>query len=124
MTTQDHTPTIDLEALAQAWVAFAAATGIPADYCGNSTEAAHDGVERAQQRLREHIVATNDYRLFPLLHILGNASLRMEQVLDPDGYAESVARITEALGEAEMHATQGEGSPTRQALATSLLRRD
>jgi hypothetical protein len=123
MTDTSATP-FDFLALAEAWVPFAAVAGIPPNYSGDSTPAAHEGAEKAQQLLREHITATNDYRLFPLLHLLGNASLRMEQVLDPEGYAELEARITEALAEAELHATQGEGGPPGKVLATSLLRRD
>ncbi|HDD9743284.1 TPA: hypothetical protein PBR01_004478, partial [Escherichia coli] len=34
--------------------------------------------------IRERIVATNDMRLFSLLHLLGQASLRMEQALWPE----------------------------------------
>jgi hypothetical protein len=118
------TDTPDFTALAEAWTRFAAVAGIPADYHGDSTPAAHEGVEVAQHHLRQHILSTNDYRLFPLLHILGNAAVRMEQVLDPQGYAESVARVSAALAKAELHATQGEGEPIDKALATSLLRRD
>lgn len=119
-----QTAPFDFSAFAEAWGRFAADAGIPSGYSGDSTAAAHEGVENAQRMLREHIVATNDYRLFPLLHILGNASVRMEQVLDPEGYVESVARIRAALAEAELHATKGESVPLHKALATSLLRRD
>lgn len=117
-------PAYDFDALAEAWTRFAAFAGIPADYCGDSSAAAHAGAEQAQKLLREHIVTTNDYRLFPLLHLLGNASVRMEQVLDPAGYAESVARINAALVEAELHATHGDSRLPGKALATSVLRRD
>ena len=104
------TPTpaaFNFEELTRAWLSFASATGIPLDYCGSATAAAHEGAERAQALLRDHIVANNDYRLFALLHLLGNASVRMEQVLDPEGYAEAAARIEAALEEARTHCGHG-----------------
>lgn len=115
----------DFSVLSQAWVDFCEASGIPSDYQGNSTVEAHAGVEHAQQLLREHIITTNDYRLFPLLHILGNASLRMEQVLDPVGYAETTALIEAALADANLESALGPmDEETRTRLSTSLLRRD
>lgn len=116
--------TFDFTALTEVWTQFAALAGIPQNYTGESSSEAHEGVEQAQAHLREHIIATNDYQLLSLLHILGNASVRMEQMLDPEGYAESVARVTAALKTAELHATQGEAVRLPRALATSLLRRD
>jgi len=47
---------------------------------------AHSASEAIQERIREHIVATDDMRLFGLLHLLGQASLRMEQTLWPEEY--------------------------------------
>ncbi len=117
-------PAFNFEALTAAWEAFAQAAGIPLNYCGDSTAAAHDGAEQAQAMLRAHIVATNDYRLFALLHLLGNASLRMEQVLDPVGYAEAEARAEAALAEAELTAERGPSDAEVAAhLETSLLLR-
>jgi hypothetical protein len=97
----------NFEALTAAWGAFAFAAGIPLSYCGDSTAAAHEGTERAPAMLHSRIVATNDYKLFALLHVLGNASLRMEQVLDPVCYAETEAMVDAALADAELTAEQG-----------------
>ena len=44
------------------------------------------GLQAIQEQIRERIVATNDIRLFSLLHLLGQASLRMEQALWPEDY--------------------------------------
>jgi hypothetical protein len=54
-----------------------------------------------QERIREHVVATNDMRLFGLLHLLGQASLRMEQALWPEEYARMTREVEEALREAD-----------------------
>lgn len=125
MTLHAAPDTLDFAALSKAWVEFCETSGIPLNYQGNSTAEAHAGVERAQQLLREHIIATNDYRLFPLLHILGNASLRMEQVLDPIGYAETTSMIEAALADAELHdGPLRHDAATAARLATSVLRRD
>lgn len=118
-------PVFNFESLTAAWGAFALAAGIPLSYCGDSTAVAHEGAERAQAMLRSHIGATNDYKLFALLHVLGNASLRMEQVLDPVGYAETEALVEAALADAELTAEQGPSDAEVAAhLETSLLRHD
>ena len=52
-----------------------------------------------QERIREHVVATNDMRLFGLLHLLGQASLRIEQALWPEEYARMTREVEEALRE-------------------------
>ena len=57
-----------------------------ADYDGTVSPEAYWVGEAIQERLREHIVATDDMRLFGLLHLLGQASLRIEQVLWPEEY--------------------------------------
>ena len=46
------------------------------------------------------IVATNDMRLFSLLHLLGQASLRMEQALWPEDYERMTREVEEALRQA------------------------
>ncbi len=51
-------------------------------------------------RIREHVIATNDMRLFGL-HLLGQASLRMEQALWPEEYARMTREVEEALREAD-----------------------
>jgi hypothetical protein len=125
MNSSTRTSTFDFDALSLAWQDFAKAAGIPAEYCGDSTEVAHTGAERAQALLRQHIGETGDYRLFSLLHLLGNASVRMEQVIDPDGYAETTAHIEAALAKAELDPRQAiSPADAQERLKKSLLRRD
>jgi hypothetical protein len=73
--------TSTIEALASAWARIAEEAEFPADYEGTATPQAHRASEAIQEQIRERIVATNDMRLFSLLHLLGQASLRMEQAL-------------------------------------------
>jgi hypothetical protein len=53
-----------------------------------------------RSRFGERIVATNDMRLFSLLHLLGQASLRMEQALWPEDYERMTREVEEALRQA------------------------
>ena len=92
--------TSSIEALASAWARIAEEAEFPADYEGTATPAAHRASEAIQERIREHIVATNDMRLFGLLHLLGQASLRMEQALWPEDYERLTREVEEALREA------------------------
>jgi len=92
--------TPEIEALASAWARIVEQAGFPTDYEGTATPQAHRASEAIQERIREHIVATNDMRLFGLLHLLGQASLRMEQALWPEDYARMTREIEEALLEA------------------------
>ena len=94
------TPTDDIETLASAWAQLAEEVGFPADYDGTATPEAHQASEAVQERIREHIVATKDMRLFGLLHLLGQASLRMEHVLWPEEYERMTREVEEALREA------------------------
>jgi hypothetical protein len=87
----------DTETLASAWTRIAEEVEFPADYEGTATPEAHRASEAIQERIREHIVATNDMRLFGLLHLLGQASLRMEQTLWPEDYERMTREIEEAL---------------------------
>ena len=89
-----------IEALASAWARIAEEAGFPADYEGTASPEAHQASEAIQERIREHIVATNDMRLFGLLHLLGQASLRMEQALWPEDYERLTREVEEALREA------------------------
>ena len=89
-----------IEALASAWARIAEEAGFPADYEGTASPEAHQASEAIQERIREHIVATNDMRLFGLLHLLGQASLRMEQALWPEDYERMTREVEEALREA------------------------
>lgn len=92
--------TSSIEALANAWARIAEEAEFPTDYEGTASPAAHQASEAIQERIREHIVATNDIRLFGLLHLLGQASLRMEQVLWPEDYERMTREVKEALREA------------------------
>ncbi len=90
-----------IEALASAWSRAAEAEKLPPTYEGTATPEAHRACEAIQERIREHIVATNDIRLFGLLHLLGQASLRMEQVVWPEEYERMRREVEEALREVD-----------------------
>ena len=47
------------------------------------------------------VFGSNRMRLFGLLHLLGQASLRMEQALWPEEYARMTREVEEALREAD-----------------------
>jgi hypothetical protein len=51
--------------------------------------------------LHQHIVTTNDMRLFSLLDLLGQALLRMEQALWPEDYERMTREVEEAQREAD-----------------------
>ena len=89
------------EALASALARIAEDVGFPSDYEGTASPEAHRASEAIQERIREHIVATNDMRLFGLLHLLGQSSLRMEQALWPEDYKRMTREVEEALLEAD-----------------------
>ncbi len=90
-----------IEALASAWKRIAEEAEFPAGYDGIATPEAHRACEALQERIREHVLATNDMRLFVLLHLLGQASLRMEQALWPEDYERMNRKVEEALREAD-----------------------
>lgn len=92
--------TSTIEALASAWARIAEEAEFPADYERTATPQAHRASEAIQEQIREHIVAANDMRLFGLLHLLGQASLRMEQALWPEDYELMTREVEEALREA------------------------
>lgn len=86
-----------VEELAKAWGRFMAEVEFPQDFDDTATPEAHHVNEIVQARIRGHIVATNDIRLFSLLHLLGHASLRMEQVLWPEEYERILRDVEEAV---------------------------
>jgi len=92
--------TSSIDALASAWARITEEAQFPTDYEGTPSPAAHQASEGIQERIREHIITTNDMRLFCLLHLLGQASLRMEQVLWPEDYERMAREVKEALREA------------------------
>src|SRR3546814_17322020 len=81
------------------WSSDVCSAELPAGYEGTATPEAHRACEVIQERIREHVVATNDMRLFGLLHLLGQASLRMEQALRPEDYARLTREDEEDLRE-------------------------
>lgn len=89
----------NIEALARAWARITEEAEFPVDYTGTPSPKAHQASTVIQERIREHIVATNDMRLFGLLHLLSQASLRMEQVLWPEDYEHMTREIEKALRE-------------------------
>ena len=89
-----------IEALASAWARIAEEAEFPADYEGTASPDAHRASEAIQEQIREYVVATNDMGLFGLLHLLGQASLRMEQALWPEDYERITREVEEALREA------------------------
>ena len=91
----------NIKALASAWASIAEEVEFPADYEGTASSEAHRASDAIQERIREHIVTTKDMRLFGLLHPLGQASLRMEQVLWPEEYERMTREVEEALREAD-----------------------
>lgn len=93
--------TSSIEALANAWARIPKEATLPSDYEGTATPAAHRACETIQAQIRDHIVATNDMRLFGLLHLLGQASLRMEQTLWPEDFERMTREVEGALREAD-----------------------
>lgn len=90
--------TSSIEALASAWAQIAGEVTFPLSYEGTASAEAHRASQAIQARIRDHIVATNDMRLFGLLHLLGQASLGMEKTLWPEDYERD---IEEALRKAD-----------------------
>jgi len=79
-----------IEALASAWAQIAEEVEFPADYEGTASPEAHEASEAIQERIREHIVATNDMRLCGL----------PQQVQWPEDYDRMTREVQEALREA------------------------
>lgn len=90
-----------IEVLASAWVRLAEEATLPSDFEGTTSPEAHRACEAIQARIRDHIVATNDMRLFGLLHLLGQASLRMEQTLWPEDFERMSRKVEQAVCEAD-----------------------
>lgn len=67
-TRADAPMTSAIEALGSAWAQIAEEDAFPLDYEGTPSPEAHRACEAIQERIRERIVATNDMRLFGLLH--------------------------------------------------------
>ena len=93
--------TSSIEALAITWARIAEETNFPRGYEGTASPEAHRASEAIQEQIREHIVATNDMRLFGLLHLLGQASLRMEQTLWLEDFERMTREVEETLQKAD-----------------------
>lgn len=87
--------------LASAWAMVAADMSFPLDFEGTATPEAHQASEAIQNTIREHIIATKDMRLFSLLHLLGQASTRMEQTLWPEEFERIAKKVREGLQAAD-----------------------
>ncbi|MGS6234775.1 hypothetical protein ACVGV3_00165, partial [Enterobacter intestinihominis] len=73
--------TSTIEALAPARARNAEESEIPPDNDGTAKPQPQRAIEAIHEQIRERIVAKKDKRLFSLLHLLGQASLRLEQAL-------------------------------------------
>lgn len=93
--------TSSIEALASAWARIAEEAALPPDYEGTASPEAYRASEAIQAQIRDRIIATNDMRLFGLLHLLGQASLRIEQTLWPEDFERMTNEIKDALREAD-----------------------
>ena len=72
--------TSSIEALASARACIAEEAILPTGYEGTATPEAHRASETVQAQIRAHIVATNDMRLFGLLHLRASAVHQGQQV--------------------------------------------
>ncbi len=90
-----------IEALANARTQITGEAVFPPSYEGTASAEAHQASEAIQARIRDHIVATNDMRLFGLLHLLGQASLGMERTLWTEDYERMTRDVEDALREAD-----------------------
>lgn len=91
----------NIRALARAWARIAEEAALPSDFEGTASPEAHRACEAIQARIRDHIAATNDMRLFGLLHLLGQASLRMEQTLWPEEFERMAREVEQTLLDAD-----------------------
>lgn len=73
-----------ISTLADAWNQVEQAARFPADFDGTATPAAYQATQALKTMMREYAVSTNDRRLSALMHLLGQAALRMKQVLWPE----------------------------------------
>ena len=93
--------TSSIETLASAWARIAEEAKFPTEYDSTITPEAHQASQDIEERIREHIIATSDMRLLSLMHLLGQAGLRIEQALRPEEYERMTREVEEALREAD-----------------------
>lgn len=91
----------NIEALSEAWAQSMAAVNFPQVYNGEPTPEAHRAAGAIEEKIREHIISSGDMRLFSLMHLLGQASLRMEQELWPEEYERIKQEVEKAMVEAD-----------------------
>ena len=87
-----------IEALAIAWARIAEEAELPAGYEGTATPEAHRACEVIQERIREHVVATNDMRLFGLLHLL-EVEEALREADDPNAKSYTHEEVMQAMQE-------------------------
>ena len=90
-----------METLAVAWAQIMSDVGFPQDFDGAPTPEAYRAAWLVEDQIRNSIISGGDMRLFSLMHLLGQASLRMEQELWPKEYDQLKREIEVAVLEAD-----------------------
>jgi len=90
-----------IEDLAKAWANVVDLSSFLESYDGTPSVESHQACEKMQAKMREYIIATDDRRLFGLLHLLGQASLSMEKSLWPEEYERLKCEIETAVRETD-----------------------
>jgi hypothetical protein len=91
----------NIEMLSVAWAQIMSDVKFPQDFDGTPTQATYHVAGLVEERIRDHIFSSGDRRLFSLMHLLGHASLRMEQYLWPDEYEQISREIELAVREVD-----------------------
>lgn len=102
MTDEERKITENIERLSVAWAQIMSDVEFPQDFDGTPTQATCHAAGLVEEKIRNHIVSSGDKRLFSLMHLLGQASLRMEQYLWPDEYEQIKREIEIAVIEADV----------------------
>lgn len=90
-------PDPTVQALVDAWDAFARAHGFNPAHDGMPSGSAWRGLEVMEEVLRAHVLITGDARAMGLMHALGQAAVSMERALDPEGFEQRTQSIRQAL---------------------------
>ncbi len=102
MTDEERKITENIERLSVAWAQVMSDVGFPQDFDGTPTQVSFHAAWLVEEKIRNHIVSSGDKRLFSLMHLLGQASLRMEQYLWPDEYEQIKREIEISVIEADV----------------------
>ena len=102
MTDEERKITENIERLSVAWAQVMSDVGFPQDFDGTPTQVSFHAAWLVEEKIRNHIVSSGDKKLFSLMHLLGQASLRMEQYLWPDEYEQIKREIEIAVIEADV----------------------